>query len=79
MNQETKHTLYHFFKAQLESTVKRDWLSKIKQLVTYLEIYKTFKEIKHMKRGQYEKMVNKKIEKFAFIYLKIWDGDKWVK
>ena len=69
LNQETNSTLYQFFKAQLESPVKGDWVSEIKQLLIDLEINKTFEEIKHMKRGQYEKLVHKKIEQFAFNYL----------
>ena len=69
MNQETNFTLYRFVKAQLESPVKGDWVSEVKQLVIDLGTNITFEEIKHMKRGQYERMVHNKIEQFAFTYL----------
>ena len=49
--------------------MKGDRVSEVKQLVINLEFNKTCEEIKQMKCGQYERMVQKNIEKFTLNYL----------
>ena len=53
----------------MDFPVKRDWVSEMKEIISDLDIAKSFEEVKKMKKNHYESLVNKKVKAEAFKYL----------
>ena len=70
MNQHEESLLFKFFKAQMESPTKGDWVSEVKAWIFEYEIATSLKEVSKMKKNIYEKIVKEKVEAEAFTYLK---------
>ena len=70
LNQQEESLMFRFFKAQMENPSKGDWVSEIRDWICDYEIAESFEEVSKMKKSHYEKIVNRKINTEAFIYLK---------
>ena len=53
----------------MDFPVKGDWVSEMKELISDLDIAKSFEEVKNMRKNHYESLVNKKVKAEAFKYL----------
>ena len=69
LNQDDESLLKQFFKAQMDFPVKGDWVSEMKELISDLDIAKSFEEVKNMRKNHYESLVNTKVKAEAFKYL----------
>ena len=51
LNQDDESLLKQFFKAQMDFPVKGDWVSEMKEMISDLDIAKSFEEVKKMKKN----------------------------
>ena len=70
LNQDEESLINRFFKAQLYSPVKGDWVSEMKNVISDLDIAESFVKVKKMNRSNFESLVNKKVKAEAFKYIK---------
>ena len=69
LNQDNKSLLEQFFQTHIDFPVKSDWISEMKEIISDLDMAKSFGEVKKMKKNHYESFVNKKIKAEAVRYL----------
>ena len=69
LNENNDSLIAQFFKAQDSNPIEGDWVSEVRKLLIDLNIYKSFEDIKNMKKTHFQKLVNEEIDKHAFTYL----------
>ena len=59
--------IFNFFEAQRKNPTKKDWVTTVKNDLEELNINLQFEDIMKMKKCEFKKLLNRKIEmKFAF-------------
>ena len=70
LNQKEDSLIFKFFEAQNKNSIKGDWVSGVKIIMTKLGLTLSFGEIKGMKKTQFKSDVENKVNAAAFEYLK---------
>ena len=69
LNESESSLLFRFFEAQHRNPVKGDWVSEVKNLLLKLDFNFTFTQIKNFKKTEFGRLINKKMESRALVYL----------